>query len=119
MPHPHDETTRYPLPMRILHLCFLVLAACSHPDERAHSSTPAATVVTHTVRGVVRRVDAAKQIITISHEDIPGYMKAMTMPFLARSASLLRDLQPNDKIEFTFSDNGEGDIFIESIRKVP
>ncbi|HEY0947801.1 MAG TPA: SCO family protein, partial [Opitutaceae bacterium] len=52
------------------------------------------------VRGIVRAPyhDGA---ITIEHEEIPGFMPAMTMPFYADAADV-RALAPGDRVEFLF-----------------
>jgi protein SCO1/2 len=36
----------------------------------------------YSLRGTVVAVDAANRKITIDHEEIPGFMPAMTMPFV-------------------------------------
>lgn len=53
-----------------------------------------------TVRGVVRRA-FHEGTITIQHEDIPGFMPAMTMPFFTDEREA-RGLVPGDRVEFTF-----------------
>jgi protein SCO1/2 len=51
-------------------------------------------------RGVVKEVRAAKSEVVVRHEEIPGYMMAMTMPFTVREPQLLGPLQPGDRISF-------------------
>jgi protein SCO1/2 len=38
-------------------------------------------------------------VVTIAHEEIPGFMKAMTMPFTPRDRSNLAELAPGDEVE--------------------
>lgn len=64
-------------------------AGCGTKDERVF-----------TVRGVVRAA-YADGAITIQHEEIPGFMPAMTMPFYA-DAGEVRDFRPGDRVEFEF-----------------
>lgn len=66
-----------------------VCAGCGSKDARVF-----------TVRGVVR-APYAEGAITIQHEEIPGFMPAMTMPFYADVAEV-RDLKPGDQVEFEF-----------------
>lgn len=53
------------------------------------------------LRGQVLAVDAARQEITIKHEDIKGFMPGMTMPFKVRDASLLEGRAPGDLVRAT------------------
>jgi len=50
------------------------------------------------VKGKVVSVDAAKKRVTLDHEDIPGLMKAMTMPFSVENEALLEGLKPGDEV---------------------
>ena len=66
------------------------------------SHTPAKTAVSGAkafeVRGQVRSVDAVNKIIRITHEAIPDYMPAMTMPFAVKDPNVLAGVQPGDRI---------------------
>ena len=53
------------------------------------------------VRGRVVAVMPAQKRITVAHEEIPAYMKAMTMPFNVKDANLLRTIQIGDTITAT------------------
>jgi protein SCO1/2 len=108
-------------------LLLTLLLDCSKPRDatRATSSTPpsssAQTTATaptqrYSARGTVRSIDADKSLLWIAHEDIPGYMKAMTMPFVA-SAALRADLHPGDRVEFSFHDDGNGTLIIDTLVK--
>ena len=66
--------------------------------------------------GVVKSMDARRPSIEIDHEDIKDLMPAMTMDFYVKDASLLKGLQPGDKIEFTMV-NGVGGLKITEINK--
>jgi protein SCO1/2 len=55
----------------------------------------------HAVRGMVLSVDAARKTVVVSHDDIPGVMAAMTMPFDVRSARELEGLVPGVIVSFT------------------
>lgn len=52
------------------------------------------------VKGVVKKLDPDGKTVSIKHEEIPGYMPAMTMPFTARDTNELRDLQAGDEVSF-------------------
>ena len=90
------------------------------PSSKPPSSSAQATAPTpaqrYSARGTVRSIDTDKSLLWIAHEDIPGYMKAMTMPFVA-SVALRADLHPGDRVEFSFHDDGNGALIIETLVK--
>jgi protein SCO1 len=54
----------------------------------------------YAIKGVVTAVDPAKQQVTVQHEEIPGFMSAMTMPFPVRDdPKVIEFLRPGDRIE--------------------
>jgi protein SCO1 len=59
-----------------------------------------ACALRHPVRGLVLEVDRSASTITISHDEIPGYMDAMVMPFTVRDPRALADVRPGDRIGF-------------------
>ena len=61
--------------------------------------SPRVPATTHRVTGVVVSVNAAGGQATIAHEEIPGLMPAMTMPFRFEEAAELTSLRPGDRIE--------------------
>ena len=50
------------------------------------------------LKGKVVSVDKADRTATIAHEDIPGYMPGMTMPFKIKSDADLEMLKPGDQV---------------------
>jgi len=56
-------------------------------------------LVTFQVRGVVVSVNMEKRRVVMDHEEIPNYMKAMTMPFKVKDSTLLAKIQPGDTVE--------------------
>ncbi len=79
-------------------LLFLSLLApgCKRP-------APAADGSRYPLAGKVAEVDVAGRTITISHGDIPGFMPAMTMPFvvLEKDKASLEGVRPGDQVEAT------------------
>jgi len=56
-----------------------------------------------TVRGVVQELPANDpNKIIIDHEEMPGYMAAMIMPFRAKDPAELEGLSPGDVVTFTY-----------------
>jgi protein SCO1/2 len=66
---------------------------------RNASAAPAARR-TFQVHGTVRRVDASKGAIRITHEAIPDYMPAMTMEFPVKDSPIPTDLALGDDVQF-------------------
>jgi protein SCO1/2 len=62
---------------------------------------PAGAAQQYTVRGMVVSVNRAGSTFTASIEEIPGFMRAMTMPFDVRQAKDLERLAPGAMVEFT------------------
>lgn len=52
------------------------------------------------VKGVVKKLLPDQNTVVIDHEEIPGYMDAMTMPFDVKDPSELEGLSPNDQVSF-------------------
>ena len=69
------------------------------------------------VRGIVRQPLNTEGEIVVEHEDVPGLMPSMTMPFKVRDAAEAKDLKPGDGISFTLSVGGSS-AFISQIRKI-
>jgi protein SCO1/2 len=53
------------------------------------------------IKGTVVSVEKRDSTVTISHEAIPGYMDAMTMPFKLKDERLLNDLAEGDRVQAT------------------
>lgn len=54
----------------------------------------------YAVRGVVRELRADGRTAVIAHEEIPGYMAAMTMPLEVRDPAELKDVTAGDTVTF-------------------
>lgn len=50
--------------------------------------------------GLVLRVSPADRTMLVSHRDIPGYMRAMVMPFRVQKSSELDGLAPGARVRF-------------------
>jgi protein SCO1/2 len=73
----------------ILSLCLVLFAAgCSKAPEQR----------TFTLQGQVQSLDAAHKLVIVKHEEIKGFMPAMTMPYEVAEVSLMNGLAPGDLI---------------------
>ena len=65
-----------------------------------HSAVWAEETRDFTVRGVVRETRPAISQLVVKHQEIPGYMDAMTMPFKVRDPKILENVKAGDEITF-------------------
>ena len=73
----------------VLSVCLLVTAAaCSKAPERR----------TFTLQGQVQSLDTPRKLVIVKHEEIKGFMPAMTMPYEVEDAKALDTLAPGDLI---------------------
>ena len=58
-------------------------------------------------QGLVLRVDPASSTLTVSHDEIPGYMDPMVMPFNVRDPDRMGEVRPGDRIAFRLNVRGD------------
>jgi protein SCO1/2 len=68
-------------------------------------------------RGVVRGFSPDRSTIEIQHENIPGFMPSMTMPFVTREPKVIADLKTGDAISFRMAVTKK-DFWIENVKKI-
>ncbi len=78
---------------RWLMVGLVLAAACSREPE----------VRTYQLKGQVLAVTPDTREILVMHEDIPGFMPAMTMPYAVKDVALIRDRVPGDLITATLT----------------
>jgi protein SCO1/2 len=70
------------------------------PAPAAAGASTEETPREYSVRGVVRRVEPERRSVVVKHDEIPGFMPAMTMPFDVKEPKELQALKPGDRITF-------------------
>ncbi len=80
-----------------LSLITLLVTACSNSDIESPE-----VLKEFTVKGVIVRVEDEGRTLIIKHEEMPGYMGAMTMPFRVKDPSESDGISSGDEIEFTY-----------------
>lgn len=86
-------------------------------NPRADSaSTPGPARQVFEVKGVVRSLESDGVTVHIAHEEIPGFMPAMEMPFTVKDAGLLLGLTPGQPVSFELLVTAE-DSWITRIQK--
>jgi len=67
-------------------------------------------------QGVVQKVVAGDRRVVIAHDDIPGFMRAMTMSFEVRNLALLAQLTPGERVRFTLEKTKET-LYLVAVEK--
>jgi protein SCO1/2 len=88
----------------------IVLSGCERgaKDENAQH---------YQTRGLARGFSPDRSTIEIEHENIPGFMPSMTMPFVARNQKEVADLKTGDAISFRMNVTKK-DFWIDQVKKV-
>ncbi len=79
----------------VLLVSLIALCSCDEPELSAD-------VRKFEVRGVIHEVNLEKKVLMIDHEEIPGYMRAMIMPFRVKEIAEAEGLKPGDVVRFTY-----------------
>ena len=98
----------------------LVIAGISLCFGACSKEAPIAEVPqrSYEVRGMVRGApDSSERSVLIEHEDIPGFMPSMTMPFEFRDAKEVSGIGAGDAVAFTLSVTDQ-DSWISGVRKI-
>ena len=85
-------------------------AAEATPGTEAKGAKPERYPIT----GVVVSADAAKKVLVVTHDEIPGYMPAMTMEFLV-SVGDVAVAKPGQRIRAEMIPSKDGDFRLEKI----
>lgn len=73
---------------------------------------------TYTVEGRVAGIEDGGHTLFVEHEEIPGYMPAMTMPLPVADSSMTASLETGDAIQFRLAVS-EDSSWIAAIRSIP
>ena len=61
-------------------------------------------------------MDAEKKKVTLDHEDIPGLMKAMQMPFSVDNAKVVEGIKAGDQVHGKLKVKGSDYIITELVK---
>ena len=99
-----------------LGLIAALVLATRHVRDSAHQPLPPGAR-SFQVLGQVRGLDLAAKTVRIAHEEIPGYMPAMTMPLTVKDQALLKGLAVGDEVQFQLQVTAD-DSWISHIEKI-
>lgn len=87
------------------------LAACTRPAEQQR---------TYPIRGQILSVGETRpdgrRELSVKHENIPGFMPAMSMAYFVKTPGMLDGLTPGDLFDATLVLNG-GEIHLDAVKK--
>jgi len=69
----------------------------------------------YSLKGQVLDISTSGEII-VKHEDIPGFMPAMTMPYKVRDPGVLQEVEPGDLIAAALMVAKNGNYWLEDVR---
>lgn len=98
----------------------LLFVACANGQGKGEAPSPPpipSSAPRRTVRGVLKSIPESRKYVLIAHEDIPGFMRAMTMDFELLRPTQIDGMEPGDAVTFTFVETENHRLFIESITK--
>lgn len=98
----------------LLAMCLLVSACGGAPTAASPSSSSAEA---RSTTGTITEVRDEGRVLVIAHEELPGYMRAMTMPFEVEANARDGSLQKGDAITFTFVDQEGKRVITKLARK--
>jgi mono/diheme cytochrome c family protein len=90
--------------------------ACTNQEPLKPVST-GVEAQTYRSKGVVKKTNVGKGEITISHEEIPGYMSPMEMTVPVKGRAALETVKVGDMVDFELERTGE-ELIIIGLNKI-
>lgn len=100
--------------MRYLILFLVSILLCAACRQAAQTQTASADAKRYPLKGKVVSVDRANKKANIEHEEIPGYMDAMTMSFPIKEDWVWNDLTPGSEVRADLVVDNDG-YWLENI----
>ena len=93
-----------------------VLGGC-HRRQSGDDSAAGPNYKVYKLRGKVVSTNAATGEVTLNHEAIPGFMDAMTMPYMLKDPNILSELHPGDILtaDVLVSQTPDADVLLDHI----
>lgn len=96
-----NEVKRFPGHWAAIALSASLLAGCATGKAVTQAPSSGGEMQRYALTGKVVAVNVTNHKVTIAHEDIPGYMEGMTMPFTLLDEAKLRDVKRGDGVKAT------------------
>jgi protein SCO1/2 len=92
--------------LRVHSVAIIALVACFAALLAGCSRHASGNAQRYELKGTVVSVDQRGETVTIAHQEISGYMEAMTMPFKPKDRWVLDQAQPGNRIQATLVVDG-------------
>ena len=86
---------------------------------RRAGATEAGDAPSYHATGIIKAFGPSRGYVNIAHEDIPGYMKAMTMSFEPGHPGQLDGFAVGDRVAFDFVETPDARRVLQQIQKRP
>ena len=87
-----------PKALTFICLAIALSASCNKPSSQPGQHVAQAQAKRYHLKGKVISVDKQSKMANVDSEAIPGFMDAMTMPYIVKPESELDQLKPGDSI---------------------
>ncbi len=91
---------------------------CCADDKSAAATEPELAAGFHRLTGVVTNVMSERSALMVKHDEIPGFMRAMTMMFLVEP-EVLAQVKKGDAITAHMGRNADNKWILRHVRVVP
>jgi protein SCO1 len=106
------------LPTTIITIISILLIATGSSCRSQRANEPA--IRRYELKGKVETLDLKGKRVTVTHEEIKGYMEAMTMSFAVKDENVLRELKSGDRVQATLVyDSTTSLSWLEDIKVTP
>ena len=102
---------------RLLLAVSMLASACGGAAGPSNAPSSVASADARSTSGTIAEVRDDGRVLVISHDEIPGYMRAMTMPFEVEAGAREASLQKGDTITFTFVEQDGKRVITRLARK--
>lgn len=92
--------------LRVHSIALMALVACFAMMLAGCSRQASGNAKRYELKGTVVSVDQRGETVTIAHQEIPGYMEAMAMPFKPKDHWVLDQAQPGNRLQATLVVDG-------------
>lgn len=94
-----------------------MLAGCHSNSNSAPATSADSNFKTYHLHGKIVASNPVKSEITVTHDAIPGFMEAMTMPYKLKDPNIVSDLHPGDVIDadLEVSQGSDASVFLDHI----
>jgi len=113
--HRKEYSVQSSLKIFLVCICLLVtMLACNKGANQSAGASQSQSTKRYHLKGKIVSIDKRGNMANIDGEDVPGFMGAMTMPYLVKPASQLDKLAPGDAISADIVVQGD-DSWLENI----